>query len=110
MLSYIETHETHCKKAYLYRRELENIYISSRATYCPFKVLKPSGSGKVCLCSIEIDGAWGFCGRSLCKLQPGRSAGMLHLRNKKPRTSFGLVDCGLTDGDPLRTLNGDYSV
>ena len=84
MLSYIETHETHCKKAYLYRRELENIYISSRATYCPFKVLKPSGSGKVCLCSIEIDGAWRFWGRSSCKLQPGRSAGLLDLRNKKP--------------------------
>ena len=38
----------------------------------------------MCLCSIEIDGAWEFYERSACKLQPGRSAGLLDLRNKKP--------------------------
>ena len=56
------------------------------------------------LCSIDFDRAWGFWGRSLCKLQPVRSAGMLDLRNKKPRARGsdrfwligGLVDCGLT--------------
>ena len=36
------------------------------------------------LCSIDFDRAWGFWGRSSCRLQPGRSAGLLDLRNKKP--------------------------
>ena len=62
------------------------------AAYCPFKVLKPLWDGKVCLCSINSDLAWGFCGRSLCKLEPGRSGVVLDFRNKKPRARGKLSD------------------
>ena len=116
MLSYLETHETHYKKAYLYIEELENIYIIYIAAYCPFKVLKPLWSGKACLCSIEIDGARRFCGRSLCKLESGRSAGVLDLRNKKPIAlgsdrNWWIGRCTRIrwDGDRVQFgLNGDF--